>query len=369
MNSNFDLSKRPFAVIWETTRSEESGCAAVEAQQPVPELTTHEGQKLIREAAEVQPPIFILSGTDPLQRGDIYDLVRFAASYNLHTILAAHATPKLDRPAIFDLKKSGLSRIAMAVDGSRPDLHDRVRGVDGSFARTINAIRWANEAGIPLQINTCVTKSNLRDLANIVALLRGFRLVLWNIAFPVPRLGIEPGALPTAEQFEQSFAWLYRFAQEMPFKIQTNEAQHYRRYVLQQRSKKRQKSMLATPALAERGIPGLRPVNEGRGVMFISHTGEVCPGSALPVSAGNVRTGRLETIYRDSDLFASVRDSTKLRGKCSHCEFREICGGSRARSYALTGDIFAADPCCSYIPRSLAGTHDRKSPAEVAYTT
>ncbi len=283
LNSNFDLSKRPFAVIWETTRAGQIKPVPARENAYAHELTTQEGQKLIRDAAEVRPPIFALAGADPLQRTDIYDLVRFAASYNLHPNLAASATPLLSRSAIFELKKSGLDRMSIPLDGSRPDLHDRVRGLQGAFARTINAIRWANEAGIPVQINTAVEKQNLGDLANIAALLRGFRLVLWNVEFPVPSMGVEPGALPSAEQFEQAFAWIYRFAQEMPFRIKTNEAQHYRRYVLQQRSKKRQLSLLTNAAQVEKGIPGLQPVNEGRGVVFISHTGEICPGSSLPV--------------------------------------------------------------------------------------
>jgi AdoMet-dependent heme synthase len=139
------------------------------------------------------------------------------------------------------------------------------------------------------------------------------------------------------------FAKIYRLAQDVPFKVKTTEAQHYRRYLLQHRPREIRGEMPAN------GMPGILPINEGKGIMFISQTGEAQPSGFLPVSAGNVRNASVRDIYRKSELFQQLRDADNLQGKCGQCEYREICGGSRARAYALSGDAFAEDPSCAYV--------------------
>lgn len=365
MNLNFDLNKCPLIVIWEATQACDLACCHCRAcAQPLRhplELTTQESEKLIRDIADLRPPIFIFTGGDPLKRADIYHLVRYAASYNLHPAMTPSATPLLTREAIFELKRSGLSRLAVSLDGSVPELHDAWRGVEGSYARTLQAIQWANEAGIPIQVNTSVSHRNLHDLENMAALLRNFKLVLWSFFFLVPTGRGQTEGLPTAEEFEEAFAKLYRFSQEMPFKIKTTEAQHYRRFVVQQRSKKKNTPVADLMSGSEKSIPGVLPINDGKGFVFVSHIGEVYPSGFLPMTGGNVRKQSLTDIYRNSELFVALRDTGNLRGKCHECEFKEICGGSRARAYALTGDIFAEDPCCSYVPRISAQTRSRNA--------
>ncbi|HEX3091926.1 MAG TPA: SPASM domain-containing protein, partial [Candidatus Angelobacter sp.] len=143
-------------------------------------------------------------------------------------------------------------------------------------------------------------------------------------------------------------------SRELPFKVKTTEAQHYRRYIIQQRLKsKNQSPFTASQDGWEKTIPGLLPINDGKGFVFVSHTGEVCPSGFLPVSAGNVRVDSLTHIYRNSPVLTSLRDTSNLQGKCGACEFKEICGGSRARAYAITENMFAEDPCCNYIPAAL----------------
>lgn len=369
MNANFDLNKCPLIVIWETTQACDLACchcrACAQPKRHPLELTTRESEKLIRDVADLRPPIFIFTGGDPLKRPDIYDLVRYAASYNLHPAMTPSATPLLTREAIAELKKCGLSRLAVSLDGSVPELHDMFRGVPGSYARTLQAIQWANECGVPIQVNTSVYTRNLHDLENMANLMKEFKLVLWSIFFLVPTGRGQTEGLPSAEQFEETFAKLYRFAQEMPFKIKTTEAQHYRRYILQQRSLRKNIPMAALNNGSEKGIPGLLPINDGKGFVFVSHVGEVYPSGFLPISAGSVRTQSLTDIYRNSELLVSLRDSSRLEGKCGECEFKEICGGSRARAYAMTGNMFAEDQCCTYIPKAIA---ERRSVAMATQT-
>jgi len=359
MNTKIDLNKNPLIVIWEVTQACDLACyhcrAGAQSKRHPLELSTLEGEKLLRDVADLHPPIFILSGGDPLKRPDIFYLVRRAIAHGLKPAMTPSATPLLTREAIADLKRAGLSRLAVSLDGSVPELHDTFRGVPGSFARTLEAIYWANQFDLPVQVNTSISRRNVNDLENIASLLSHFRLVLWSAFFLVPTGRALVDDLLSAEEVEDTFARLYRLSKEMPFKIKTTEAQHYRRYVVQQRVNARGRRGVEIGADDwEKNIPGLLPINDGKGFVFVSHMGEVYPSGFLPVSAGNIRTQNLTKIYRESPILKSLRDTTRLEGKCSDCEFKAICGGSRARAYAVTGNLFAHDPCCSYIPRSRA---------------
>lgn len=365
MNGNLDLSQRPLVVIWETTQACDLACvhcrACAQPKRSLLELTTEEAKSFIRDVADLRPPIFILTGGDPLKRVDIYHLVEYAASLDLRPAMTPSVTPLLTRTAIQELKRAGVSRLAVSLDGSRPELHDAFRGVHGAFSRTLEAIYWANEAHLPIQINTCISKRNLHDLDNMAALLRQFRIVLWSAFFLVPTGRGQIADLPTATEFENVFFDLNRLSKEVPFKIKTTEAQHYRRFLLQHRPRL---ADLWHDSSTKHNIPGLLPINDGKGFVFVSHTGEVFPSGFLPISAGSVRQQSLAHIYRESPLLTGLRDSSNLKGKCGECEFRGICGGSRARAYAMTGDLFAEEPCCIYRPKKKAAS--TRDIAEVA---
>jgi AdoMet-dependent heme synthase len=355
MNSSFDLNKNPLIVIWEVTQACDLSCfhcrACAQPKRHPLELSTLEGEKLIRDVAELHPPIFILTGGDPLKRPDIFYLVRRSVAYGLNPAMTPSATPLLTREAIAELKRSGLSRLAVSLDGSLPELHDAFRGVPGSYARTLEAIHWANQFGLPIQVNTSISRRNFQDLENMASLLKQFRLVLWSAFFLVPTGRAQMEDLLSADEVEETFGKLYRLSKELPFKVKTTEAQHYRRYVIQQRLKSKVRRIEIGSDGWEKSVPGLLPINDGKGFVFVSHTGEVCPSGFLPVSSGNVRTQSLTEIYREAPLLQALRDTSKLQGKCGECEFKEICGGSRARAYGVTGNMFAPDPCCNYVPR------------------
>jgi radical SAM protein with 4Fe4S-binding SPASM domain len=239
------------------------------------------------------------------------------------------------------------------VDGASPATHDAFRGMSGSFARTLDAVRWANEIGLPVQINTTFSRRNIGEIDAIVALMETSRITLWSVFFLVPTGRGKLNDLLSAEEFEQVFAKIYKLSKTASFDIKTTEAQHYRRFVLQQRAVERATG--TRPAEQEKVNDAIgrapRGLNDGKGFVFISHTGEVFPSGFLPESAGNIRRQPLRKIYRESPLFLNLRDTSKLEGKCGGCEFKEICGGSRARACALTGNPHSEEPCCAYIPR------------------
>jgi AdoMet-dependent heme synthase len=363
MIPQIDFDERPFIAIWETTQACDLACVHCRAcAQPLrssDELTTAEAKGLIDEIAAMAVPVFVLTGGDPLKRPDVFELVRYAADHNVRISLTPSATPLLTREAIVRLKEAGLARLAVSLDGPTAEIHDAFRRVPGSFQWTMDAVRWAREIGLPVQINTTITRHNLHQIHDVIALLETLDITLWSVFFLVPTGRGQDIGLLSAEEFEQVFEILYQTAQRALFDIKSTEAQHYRRYLLQRRTEARrqesahgQKLPQAMATMTADGI-GRAPkgINDGKGFVFISHRGDVYPSGFLPISGGNIRKQSLSEIYRDSPLFRALRDSKSLQGKCGVCEFREICGGSRARAYAVNGSPFAEEPCCVYQPK------------------
>ncbi len=360
--SQINLNERPFIVIWEVTRACDLACvhcraSAIPWRNPF-ELSTAEGRRLIDQVTEFGHPypLLILTGGDPMKRPDIYELVRYGAQKGLKVGLSPSATPLLTGEAIRRLKEEGLSRMAISLDGSCPEIHDDFRKVPGSFERTVQAAETARSVGLGLQINTTVTRKNLEDLDRIFELLTHWKVELWSVFFLVTIGRAKADLQISAREFEQVFARLYRWSKIAEFDIKTTEAQHYRRYVLQQEGP--QGLVKGDGAGLKMGRAPLLGINDGKGFVFISHIGEVCPSGFLPLAGGNVREDTLVNIYRNSPLFRQIRDYDQLKGKCGMCDYKGVCGGSRARAYAMTGDFMASDPYCIYQP--LAYLESRK---------
>lgn len=366
MDFRIDFDEQPFIVIWETTQACDLACVHCRAcAQPFrssQELTTDEATRMIDEIGAMQAPLFVMTGGDPLKRPDIYELVAHAAKLGVRPSLTPSATPLLTRTAVANLKESGLARLAISLDGPTAEIHDNFRRVPGSFQWTLDGVQYAHEVGLPIQINTTITRHNLQYLDETIALMEKLGIVLWSVFFLVPTGRGQTIDLISAEEFEQVFEKLYETSKRVPFDIKSTEAQHYRRYLLQKKTEMRQRGIAPGERMphflgieSADGI-GRAPkgINDGKGFVFISHLGEVFPSGFLPVSAGNIRTQSLADLYRNSPLFKALRDTSNLDGKCGRCEFKEICGGSRARAYALTGDLFAEEPCCVYEPKRKA---------------
>lgn len=359
MNMNFDFEQRPFIVIWEVTQACDLAClhcrACAQSLRNPLELTTDEGRKLIDEVAALQAPVFVLTGGDPLKRPDIYELVEYACRQGIRISLTPSATPMLTQEAIGELKRRGLARLAISLDGPTAEIHDGFRRVPGSFDCTLQGVRWAREIGLPVQINTTITRHNLPHLDAMIALMKQLDIVLWSVFFLVPTGRGQNIDLISAEEFEQVFEKLHATSKRASFDIKSTEAQHYRRFLLQRRTEERKRSGEFSPVFGSKTSDGIgrapRGINDGKGFVFISHLGEVFPSGFLPISAGNVRRDSLARLYRDAPLFRTLRDAHNLKGKCGVCEFREVCGGSRARAFAVTGDPFAEEPCCVYQPK------------------
>ena len=365
---NYD--ETPFLAIWEVTQSCDLACKHCRAAaQPLahPDQLTHaEGKALIDQIAAMQVPIFVFTGGDPLKRKDVFELIRYASEKGVRVAVTPSATPLLTREAIFKMKEAGVVRLGISLDGSTPEIHDAFRGLPGAWARTIQAVEWANEAGIPIQVHSTISRHNAHDLDNLCNLFERLAIVMWNVFFLVPVGRGQLADLPSGEEFEQVFGKIYELSQRVSFQIKTTEAMHYRRYLLQHNLEERRMGHGHPHRAAQAYEPGAptadartrtmgwatRRVNDGKGFVFISHVGNVYPSGFLPIFAGNIRQTPLAEIYRDAPIFKALRDTSRLEGKCGACEYKEICGGSRARAYALSGDPLAQEPCCIYQPRN-----------------
>lgn len=353
-----DFNERPFIAIWEVTQACDLACvhcrASAQPDRHPMELSTEEGKQLIDQISALKVPVFVLTGGDPIKRPDLFELIDHARKTGVRVSLTPSATPLLTREMIVRLKESGLARLAVSMDGACAETHDAFRGMSGSFARTLDAIRWANEIGLPVQINTTFSRRNIAEMNAIVALMESLSIILWSVFFLVPTGRGKLSDLLNATEFEEVFATIYKLSKTASFDIKTTEAQHYRRFLLQQRVAER-KAGVGVPAIQEKTADAIgrapRGLNDGKGFVFISHTGDVFPSGFLPLGAGNIRRQTLSAIYRDSPLFLSLRDTSNLEGKCGACEFKEICGGSRSRAFALTGNPNGEEPCCSYVPK------------------
>lgn len=378
---NYDTGQRPFMVIWETTQACDMACrhcrAKAQPEAHPDQMSTEEGKHLLDQIVDfgMPHPLVILTGGDPFKRPDIFELTRYGADKGLPVALSPSGTPLLNADNLGKVKEAGCKAISLSLDGSCPEIHDDFRRVPGSFEWTVNGWKVAQSLGLKLQINTTVTRHNLFDLPKIFALVRDIGAMTWSVFFLVPTGRGQTEDEITPQDYEAVLNFLYDASKYISLK--TTEGHHYKRVVLQ-------RSYLDANGLApkdymqlngtyERLMTGLRAktagmapaqpgdrmrrtpmhVNAGDGFVFVSLLGEVFPSGYLPLSAGSVREKHLQDIYQNSEIFRSLRNQERLKGRCGACEFNGVCGGSRSRAYAMTGDILAEEPFCAYQPGSF----------------
>ncbi|GIV76474.1 MAG: radical SAM protein [Litorilinea sp.] len=352
----FVYEQAPLLVYWEATQSCALACIhcraeAVPRRNPL-ELTTAEAQGLLRQIAAFggpRRPHLVITGGDPLRRPDLFPLIDYGHSLGLSISVTPAGTQELTPQVIRKLKAARVESVALSLDGSTAERHDAFRGVAGSFRWTLAGARAVVEAGIPLQINTMVTAQTLDDIPRIHELLQDLGITRWALFFLIATGRGAGLAEVTPAEGERLLVWLSQLARDpqTKFVIKTTEAHHYRRIVVQQMARRLPpEAILASPAGRAFGI------RDGNGIVFVSHVGQVFPSGFLPLAAGNVRRHPLASIYRESPLFQALRDADRLKGKCGICPFRALCGGSRARAYAATGDPLESDPLCPYQPRA-----------------
>lgn len=339
---NYSFADHPIIIIWEITRRCALACrhcrAVAQPRRNPAELSGDEIEAALDQIAEAKPLFFILTGGDPASRSDLGHIVRRARDRGLRVAISPSATPRLLREDFSEFRRNGVERISLSLDGATEASHDRFRGVRGTWEWTRRAIEKANAAGLEFQINTTFSRTNIGEWDAFVDLIRAMEPKMWSVFLLVPTGRAQVSEMLDAAETEDLWDRLVAFHQQTGIPVKTTEGPHFRRVQLQ----------------AKRGVGSapwkFAPTNDGRGFVFISHTGDIQPSGFLPITCGNLLTHNLTDVYRNSPVFRALRDSGRLGGKCGRCEFKKICGGSRARAYAVTGDYLAEEPCCSYQP-------------------
>lgn len=351
--STLTFDRAPLRVYWELTRACDLACRHCRAEavreRARDELTTEECEGVLAALARADGPAphVIFTGGDPLKRPDLVRLIDAAVARGLGVSVAPSATQSLTHDALHALKDAGVSAMSLSIDGPSPALHDGLRGVLGCFGWTLAAAQRIVGAGIPLQINTLVsseTEPYLEETATLAGRLGASR---WSLFFLISVGRGRALRSLTAAECERTLRWLARNAGRWPFVTSTTEAPHYRRVLLQMAREEGRPGAEAHANARGRGF-GIR---DGNGIMFIAANGDVGPSGFLPLSAGNVRTHDPLALYRESALFRALRTPERFEGRCGACEFVRICGGSRARAWAATGDVLSEDPLCAWQPR------------------
>jgi AdoMet-dependent heme synthase len=360
-----EFRQRPMLVFWETTRACLLACrhcrASATTQAPPGELSTNEGRALIDQVAGFgRPyPILVLTGGDCLLRPDLFHLIDYAVSLGVPVCLSPSVTPLLDADMIGRIARSGVRAVSVSLDGCRAQTHDGVRGVTGHFEKTVAAIARLADAGITVQVNTTVMVANVDDLPGVAALLARAGARIWEVFFLV-QTGRGTAAAPLAAAEHEDVCHFLYDASSYDFIVRTVEAPFFRRVV------KARRAGAAAPdsALYRRLTNGLTellgpatgrpsahtaPTRDGKGIVFVAHDGQVYPAGFLPLDLGSIRSRPLCEIYRDDPLLRSIR-AARFTGRCGQCEYADLCGGSRARAYAATGDPLGEDPACPYRP-------------------
>lgn len=345
---------KPRLIFWETTRTCNLPCPHCRASSiygfSEGDLTTEESKKLIDDVVSFADPILVLSGGEPLIRSDIYEISDYGTKRGLRVVLASNAT-LIDNNSAKNIKASGIKRIAVSLYGGNKEMHDGFIGKKGVFEKSIRGIKSASNEGIPIQINTTITKRNVNDLNEIVNLSISLAAEALHVFLlvPVGRGKEIEGDEILPHEYEAVLNRLYELNKEFEIELKATCAPHYHR-VMRQRDKEEKRRIKTS----RHGFGAItKGCLAGSGVCFISHKGEVFPCGYLPITAGEIRKNPFSEIWNNSSLFLNLRDENKLKGKCGECEYKKVCGGCRARAYARYGDYLEEEPYCIYQPEKM----------------
>jgi radical SAM protein with 4Fe4S-binding SPASM domain len=369
-------------VFWETTTACNLACVhcrRLDVSQALSreDLTADQALAFIRSLRQTGRPILVFSGGEPLMRPDLFDLAEQARSEGLPMALATNGT-MVDDGMADRIVSVGFQRVSMSFDGPDAATHDKFRAIDGAFDATLAGFKLLREKGMSMQINTTIAQHNYARLDDMYKLAIESEADALHLFMLVPvgcGMELDESVMLGQAEYEQALGWAYDRSLEQKLHVKVTCAPHYFRVMLQRA--KSDGRALPVGAHPHRGMgpgghggatgghaaghPGSGDMSAmtkgclaGQAVCFVSHTGEVFPCGYLPVSSGNIKEKPLPLIWRDSAIFADLRDDSKLEGKCGLCEYKRVCMGCRARAYAATHDYLAEEPNCGHTPARLA---------------
>ncbi|GBE06587.1 MAG TPA: radical SAM protein [Nitrospirae bacterium] len=350
----------PKWIAWEITRRCNLKCIhcrssseAVVAQHP--DFSLQEAFRIIDDIAGYAKPVIVLSGGEPLLRKDFFDIAQYGTQKGLRMCLATNGTLVND-DVCEKIKESGIRMVSLSLDGSVAEVHDDFRSQKGAFASTIKAAELFKKHNIEFLINSSFTKRNQKEIPKVYKLAKELGATAWYMFMIVPTGRGEEimSELISKEDYEDILEWHYEMEKkEDDILVRPTCAPHYYRIILQKSKEQGEKFERRSLKFSTGGAKGCIA---GQLIALIDVDGNVLPCSYFPKSAGNVKEKSFKDIWENSELFKELRDFKKYKGKCGSCEYINVCGGCRARSYSVYGDYLEEEPFCTYVPRRLAQT-------------
>ncbi len=364
----FDYNSKPILIFWETTKACDLACKHCRASaltEGLPdEMNLEQSFNLLDQIKSFGPPypVLILTGGDIMKKKGLEQILKRAKELGLPVSMSPSATPLLGEEAYALMKKYGVKSLSLSLDGSSPFTHDWLRGIEGTFDRTVRLMREIISEGFTLQINTAVFRRNVMELPEILKILVDNKVKTWEVFFLIKTgRGIDREDLDP-QGYEDVNNYL-SFASRYGVVVRTVEAPFFRRIMLERARQDydggETYKNLVSKTIELLGKPGERSqghtsnTRDGKGIIFVSHNGDVNPSGFLPYNLGNVKEKSIVDIYRNNEILIKMRDPKNFKGRCGICEYGDICGGSRSRAFSYYGDLFQEDPMCIYVPQAL----------------
>ena len=349
-----DMEFTPKWIAWEITRRCNLRCVHCRSSSEMeinghPDFSTREAYRVLDDISGYARPVVVLSGGEPLLRKDVFDIARYGSDKGLRMCLATNGT-LVTGDVCKKIKASGIGIVSMSLDGASAEIHDEFRNEEGAFLGTLNAARLFRENGIEFIINSSFTTRNQEDIPKVYKLAKGLGATAWYMFMIVPAGRGEDimSELISKEDYEKILDWHFHMEKdEHDLLVRPTCAPHYYRVVLQKSKKEGASFERRTLKFSTGGSKGCLA---GQLICLIDVDGNVLPCSYFPKAAGNIREQSFKDIWETSELFKDMRDFSKYKGKCGSCEYINVCGGCRARAYAVCGDYLAEEPFCSYVP-------------------
>ena len=335
----------PRLISWNTTYECNLFCdhcyinAVGVGEAPPDELNTDEAFRLIDDIASFSKPILILSGGEPLLRKDVYEIASYGNSKGLRIVMGTNGTLLTDE-VVSKLKNAGVARVGISIDALSPSIHDHFRGLEGSHAAAIGGAKACKEGGLSFQVHTTITRDNYEEIPDMMDFVLDLGADAFHLFFLVPTGRAEDVIDVTPQQYEDMLVFLYEKSQDFPIELKAVCAPQFMRIAMQRggeddwQIKRFTKGCLAATAYCR-----------------IKPDGDVNPCPYLPIKVGNVRDTGFEEIWKESEVFKELRDPELLEGRCGSCRYNTICGGCRARAFAVNGSYLAEEPWCIYADR------------------
>ena len=347
----------PKWIAWETTRRCNLKCVHCRSSSELniadhPDFSLDEAKEIIDNITSYASPVLVLSGGEPLLRADIFDIAQYGTDKGLRMCLATNGTLVTEDTCI-KIKETGIRMVSLSLDGATAATHDDFRNQKGAFEGTLGAIRLFNEHNIPFLVNSSFTVRNREEIPEIYRLVKSLGATAWYMFMIVPTGRGEDimDELIPKDVYDEILEWHYETEKkEDDLLMRPTCAPHYYR-IVRQKAKEEGESFERRSLQFSTG--GSKGCLAGQLICLIDVDGQVLPCSYFPKSAGNIKQDSFKTIWEDSKLFHELRDFKSYKGSCGVCEYVNVCGGCRARAYAMTGDYLAEEPFCSYTPNKI----------------